>query len=513
MADAPSSEANAPEEALAEPAAPEIEFDCAQHEIVVDLQAMCSIPFDAESSAVESLRAFQFDKGKVAHGPCAGSYATAGEYKTLGSLMLVHFKPSTKRKVELVLSFADYGMVANGATGVFVCSVPLPLMKRKGVYENSVRYTKLDDVMGFSKIVEGGAPWSIHLKPALQKMGGAHNTYKLFTTVEVGKYIEKPMMEKIEEQLKAAKDALSFHLEGIRRQDAALAEKQTAQFEAQLAKTKEFLVELPATNYDKPIDERIIKVSADGGSQEGQAWLTPSKSSALLSAEMPGPLIRTAKCRRSAKFAAVAPTSTAECSEEEMEPVGDEPGAEEEAQASSADVGYSKRARKRAEHFEFHSGPKKRAAKAKEKIDLGINPRTGKPYQRGPYEKDKRQGPASLLAAATKSISHNPPAFRPAVDSESVAKLKCRVSELEDQVKKLESDLALEKSSRELAVSNAKFEARDVLQRELLVQYQQGLQDGVNLSAGKANLRGFRVGGMSTPGCSGSSSSCGSGFS
>ena len=175
-----------PEEAQSNLGAPEVAFDPVAHDIVVDVAGLCSIPYDSEASACESLRAFRFDAGKAIHAPeTAGTYAVAGGYETLHSLSLVHFRPATQRKPELCLSFADYAMASPNAKGIFVCSMQLPLLKRKNHYENIVRYTAVEDIVGFSSIAEHQAPWSMHLKPALQKLGGVHSILELFKSSDV----------------------------------------------------------------------------------------------------------------------------------------------------------------------------------------------------------------------------------------------------------------------------------------------------------------------------------------
>jgi len=45
----------------------------------------------------------------------------------------------------------------------------LPLLIRKGVYQDPPRFTRLEHVVGFTPINPTKAPWSTNLKPALQK--------------------------------------------------------------------------------------------------------------------------------------------------------------------------------------------------------------------------------------------------------------------------------------------------------------------------------------------------------
>lgn len=304
MADEAPAAAEGPQEADT----PEIAFDDAAHTLVVDLRALCAIPFDAESSAIESLCAFQFEKGKVMHGPQPGTYAFAGELHTLKTFMRVHFRDATKRKPELVVSFADYGMASTTASGIYVCSLQLPLMKRKNVYENTIRYTKSADIAGFSTINEGITPWSIHLKPALQKLSGVHCAYKLFTSADVTEFIHRPLADRVKELHISAKESLNTFLDGLRRQDKNLAEKQGAHFDAQLQNTVDFLLALPASSYDKPSAQRLVQVNQEGGAEGDAAWLTPSKTSSVMAAAVQAEgLARTAKCKRAAPAATVPP--------------------------------------------------------------------------------------------------------------------------------------------------------------------------------------------------------------
>lgn len=513
MGDAPPAAApeEATEEADAPPEAPDFGFDAAQHTLVVDLGGLCAIPYDAQSSAIESLRAFRFEKGRAMHGPQAGTYAVAGTQETLSTLMRVHFAPATKRKPELVISFADYAMASDTTTGIFVCSLALPLLKRKNVYENTIRYTNIDAIVGFSKINEGNAPWSIHLKPALQKLGGIHSTFKLFTSADVAGFIGKPLAERIPELKELARQSLSHVLEGLRRQDKNLAEKQGAHFEAQLQSTVDFLLALPPASYDKPLKERIIEVTEGEGAQGSQGWLTPSKVGNLLAAEVQAEgLARTAKCKRSISTASAPDRASASMPvvPEEAEEADGEPDDDAQERDLPAFEGYSlKRVRKQPAHFEFsRSSKKKGAAKAKELPE--INPRTGKPWVRGPYEKERKNASGVVLAEAAKAMA---PIAVPIVDRsaerETIAKLKAKIAELENKLVKVESELEHEKSQRALCVANARLEVRESMAAELLTKYQQGLHDGANLSQGRANLAAFKLGGITSPDCSGSSSS------
>lgn len=504
-----------PEEQASEPAAPTIAFDPIAHDIVVDVAGLCSIPFDSDASACESLRAFRFDAGKAIHSPSAGSYAVAGGYEVLKTLSLVHFRPATQRKPELCLSFADYAMASPNAKGVFVCSLQLPLLKRKNCYENVIRYTATEDIIGFSPISEGSTPWSVHLKPALQKLGGVHAQFELFKHDDVLKYLEKPMAGRVKELQEAAKKVLSTHVEGLRRQDKNLAEKHSAQLGAQLQRTVDWLFSLETTNYDKPLVERIIKVGEDGAVEGGgPQWLTPSKSSSILSASADeAQLARTSKCKRPRGPEPGGEEGAAEPIDVEAEE--GEPAPQQEDEGAEG----SKRARKQLAHFEpempNRGRSKKVAAKA---LDLapGVNPRTGKPYVRGPYD-HKPKGAAGALNDALKGSMAPPIAPIAPIAKEApdvVAKLKMRIIELEAQLQLAKGELAQERLNVKLLVANATMEAKEKMHeasermhQALLDKYQDGLRDGANLSSGRpwGSSFAFHTGGAS-PSCNSASS-------
>lgn len=485
MGDEPPSE-DQPTESVGAPAEPETAFDPAVHDIIVDLKALCSIPFDCDVSATETLRAFRFEKCKAMHGPVAGSYAVAGDYAVLDSLSLVHFNPSKKRKPELILSYADYGMASNGSmTGQYVCSLPLPLSKRKGQYETNVRYSSIADVVGFSQIKHGQAPWSIHLEPALKKLGGTHCTHKLFTPAELTKYVEKPLQEKIKQCHEEAKLSLASHLSGIRRQDANLAEKHGATFGAQLQKTVDWLNQLPPSSYDIPLAERIIKAVAEGVQACPDSWLTPAKAGSLLAAEVQAnELQRTAKRTKRGLEAALEEAAAPAPAMESLPAAGDAEGVAQEAEDTS------KRTRKQPEIFEFSgptAPPKGRNKKVAEKAKLPeLNPRTHLPWVRGPYKDKSKPGQLLATVASEQRIAGMPPPapVSSTAERDTIAKLQAMVSELQAKLLKCEAELVHAKASVVLEVSNAKLEMQVRMQDFASSQYQKGLVDGASLSSG-----------------------------
>ena len=153
--------------------APDIEtpFDAGLNEVVLDFRTVSELPFDTDASGVKAFRAFIFEKGKVLHSPTeAGQYYASGEWCEQWALSIVHFKPATKRKHELLLNFVDYGMLSQTQWGISVESLSLPLRLAKNIYQDTPRLTEMKDVAGFSTINAGLAPWSISLAACLKKL-------------------------------------------------------------------------------------------------------------------------------------------------------------------------------------------------------------------------------------------------------------------------------------------------------------------------------------------------------
>eukprot|EP00966_Prymnesium_polylepis_P331372 7386933-Prymnesium_polylepis.2 len=112
---------------------------------VLDVRSLCGLPQDPEEDGAVAFRALLLPKGKTLHVPDEpGCYATLGPWRMQMSLSLVHFVTATSRKAELLLAFVDYGMLSNGkSTGIFVMSLQLPLAKKRNVFEETPRFTKI----------------------------------------------------------------------------------------------------------------------------------------------------------------------------------------------------------------------------------------------------------------------------------------------------------------------------------------------------------------------------------
>ena len=149
---------------------PTIPFDVSTTDLIIDFRAACSLPFDPNTEGVKSLRAIKFGKGRAVHVPNdAGKLYVFGDWCSVQALPKVYFKTSTHRDPELLLNFVDYGFANSEMSGISVETLLLPLLVSKGVYQNMTRLTRLEDVVGFSPINHSKTPWSVNLKPALQK--------------------------------------------------------------------------------------------------------------------------------------------------------------------------------------------------------------------------------------------------------------------------------------------------------------------------------------------------------
>ena len=106
--------------------------------------SLCSATQDSEEDGALAFRALLLPKGKTLHVPGEpGCYDTLGPWQSQVALALVHFVPATARKPELLLAFADYGMLSSAGRGRFVMSLQLPLQKARNVFEETPRFTKI----------------------------------------------------------------------------------------------------------------------------------------------------------------------------------------------------------------------------------------------------------------------------------------------------------------------------------------------------------------------------------
>ena len=276
----------APNEAAAEAAAPaaapatakepdeavaiRFPFDPKTTQCVPDLRSLCRLPADPDDDGVQTFRAMLFPIGKTIHVPNEpGAYATLGPWRMQMALCLVHFHEATKRNAELLLSFVDYGMVSNSsANGIFVMSLQLPLQKARNVFEETPRFTSIQDVIGFSQFNPRKQPWCAVLKPALERQAVCADL-EVFNQLDIVSWLKKGLQSRLGALEEFARTDIGKLVRDLERQDKKAAQKAKAKLESRLAAVCRFFLELPPSKYDRSSKERIIQVTSDSSPQ----WL------------------------------------------------------------------------------------------------------------------------------------------------------------------------------------------------------------------------------------------------
>ena len=261
---------------LPEEAEPQHRFSSDTMELVPDLRSICGLPANPDEDGLLTFRALVLPKGKTLHVPDEpGCYATVGPWRTQIALSLVHFVESTKRKAELLLAFADFGMLSNVAKGVFMMSLQLPLAKARNIFEETPRITTINDVSGFTSINVAEQPWATLLPKALER----HTIFakpQVFSPAAIIGHMKKPLAARLKVLADITRLAIADEVKDLARQDKRLAEKQKGLFEARLQRTMDKLNHLPPQKYDRRTEERILTVSAD---MTGADWLqTPQRA-------------------------------------------------------------------------------------------------------------------------------------------------------------------------------------------------------------------------------------------
>ena len=256
---------------------PDIPFDSKTTVCVLDMRSMCELPVDLETNGVSALRALLLPLGKTLHVPGEpGCYVTDGDFRQQMALCKVYFVEATKREPELLLCFSDYGVLNPKAKGTFVISLALPLQKRRNVYEETPRHTKISDVAGFSPINDKEMPWSAHLKPALLRQP-MFSEINAFSQLNLIGWMKNKLEDRIEILAKRANTAIVAVVSDIARQGAREAEQRKATLVAGLDMTLTLLAALPPSKYDGPLTKRVIKL-ADLTADTQPAWLkTPER--------------------------------------------------------------------------------------------------------------------------------------------------------------------------------------------------------------------------------------------
>ena len=261
---------------------PKYLFDVSTMDCVLDVRALCGLPQDSEEDGAVAFRALLLPKGKTLHIPDEpGCYATLGPWRMQSALALVHFVAATNRKPELLLAFVDYWMLSNGtSTGMFVMSLQLPLQKKRNVFEETPRFTKVADVSGFTSIDAKEQPWCAMLEPALKRQPLFEGD-KLYSPADIISHLRKPLATRLKGLLAFARAGIAAKVAALARQDKRQAEKVKAQLTAQLDKSYEFLLALPPSKYDRRTEDRITLVTPEVA--DGVAWLTSPQRAQLQS--------------------------------------------------------------------------------------------------------------------------------------------------------------------------------------------------------------------------------------
>ena len=273
----------AAQETAAAPAPAAVSEKCIQHpfnpdthDCVLDVRSLCRLPANPDEDGVHALRALVLEKGKTVHVPDEpGRYATSAPHRTQTALCLVHFSPETKRADELMLSFVDYGMLSQQATGVYVESLQLPLQKARNIYEETPRYTSIKDVCGFTNINGKSQPWCALLKPAIERQQMLASI-EVFNSLDVVQLLRKPLRGRLKQLEANGREAIEKMVADLARQDKRAAQKQKATFESKFAATLKFFQELQPNKYDIPMSQRILEVKEG---MDGVQWLnTPLRA-------------------------------------------------------------------------------------------------------------------------------------------------------------------------------------------------------------------------------------------
>ena len=497
------------------PAEPQHPLNLEKEEVIIDLRAMHRIPFDLNEDGMGALRVAILPKGRSLHVPGqAGRYIVGGSWRHQYALCIVHWIKSTARLPELCIGFFDYGMLNPSASGIFVETLQLPLMRSNRVFEDCPRTTKLADVAGFSDIFPARAPWATQLAPALEKQA-------LFKRLGISKPADIQKLNssrlatritKLEEDTRAKMEAA---VADIRRQDTRMADKQLAKYEATLTATLGALKALPPSAYDCTLGDRIVQLV------EGDAAALPvgfppiSSPSRKQVAEGGAELIRTVLARRERRTEPVAEgekqATVLSEDDDDDDDNGDSDDDDDDADndaragvAKEASPVYGKRKRKATAHFEPTVKPTKAktaktaktAAAAKEPkppkktVQTGdvaddpvvINVRTGNPYVRGgPY-----MGKSPTLAGARSAAE---PKSKTGEKNEGAVPLNKEQSKeilsLKEELKQCKANVLEQKQNQALLIAAAKVEAASGHAAALLAEYKVGLKDGAKIATGK----------------------------
>ena len=299
------------------PAEPQFPLDLEKDEVVLDLRAMHRIPFDLDEDGMGALRVAILPKGKSMHVPGQpGRYIVGGAWRSQYALCIVHWLKSTARLPELCIGFFDYGMLNRGASGIFVETLQLPLMRGNRVFEDCPRTTKLADVAGFSDIYPARQPWATQLAPALEKQP-IFKRLAVTKPADIAKLNSSRLASRITKLEADTRSKMEAAVADIRRQDPRMADKQLARFEATLASTLDALKALPPSSYDCTLNDRIAQL-VEGSDATLPVGFPPLSSPARKQvAEGGAELCRTVLARRESRVEPQAAEPAVELSDDD----------------------------------------------------------------------------------------------------------------------------------------------------------------------------------------------------
>ena len=378
-------------------------FDPAKETLMLDFKAACQLPFNPDNGGVKAFRAIIFPKGfghQVPDEPA--KLLLVGEYRRQYALELVHFDPSTARDPELLLAFVDYGLANCAMSGVSVETLPLPLHIAKKTYNTESRLTPITSVVAFEQIDCGKAPWSMHLKPCLEKIALFKRT-EAFNTNSMKEWIKTRVEPRLEKLHKWATEDIHQEIAAISRQDVSQGTKQGSVFTAKLHSLFDSIRKWPLETFDHSLSNRIevVKIGARGAESLPE-WIGSPAARQLVRGDCqfsPNRLKPRQLLLESKKDNTKEVEDDKEDSDEKPEfdeKILDAEDAEESAQSETkaeekVEQPSAKRERKQSTPFEppvhlVKRIKKDKAVKAEQpNTPALINPRTGMPYVKGPY--------------------------------------------------------------------------------------------------------------------------------
>lgn len=504
-----------------------IAFDATKQDLIIDFKSVAEIPFDPQTNGVKVLRSVIYDKGTCCAKPDdASKMIIVGEWRRQFALSLVHFAESTAREPELLLYFVDYGYCKGDLEGVSVETLPLPLYLKKNTYQTSTRLTSIADVVGFEPLLINQAPWSVHLMPTLKNFTFFKH-FGVFDYKSMQLYIKSPLEERLEKLMVLTRAELDKETAAILRQDKTVGEKQKALFNARLDALYSALQAQPLAGFDKTLDHRItVLKKSQRGLVDAPVWISTPQAKKLMRGEYQlGSELRPQKLqKRFAEAEEPEPRTAQKAPDAPDKPDGEQEGkapdkgaADQQKDESDSEefadvegqpsIGGKREARERrpAKTYvppEPEPKPKKpKQEKSKEKQDeidakpspntLLNNPRTGKPYVKGPYNTGGR---GSLKAKEVKLDSKLEKVHARDLDElknlkEQLAVRAREIQDLKHEIEKAraaqnaaEAALKYASQANDEALKGAHAQGKLEVMGEATRQFQLGLQAGASLA-------------------------------